>query len=122
MCRLYGGGMEITMKKLLAMLLCAQMLLCGTYAPVHAEESYTDAAAMTDENFFGVWDKDGEKWLAGRSGKLDYESFPALGDVLAYVKDGNYADAKSELLNYMKTRDTLFDMHNYRERYQTAEL
>ena len=122
LCRLYGGGMEITMKKLLAMLLCAQMLLCGTYAPVHAEESYTDAAAMTDEDFFGVWDKDGEKWLAGRSGKLDYESFPALGDVLAYVRDGNYADAKSELLNYMKTRDTLFDMHNYSERYQTAEL
>ena len=90
--------------KMAAMLLALGMLLSMLPAAVSAEAlpGFTDVAAMTDEAFFGVWNRGEEAWAG--AGKLNYSVTDELSGVETCVKNGDYAGAKQELLQYFRTR------------------
>ncbi|MEE1043437.1 MAG: S-layer homology domain-containing protein [Clostridia bacterium] len=57
-----------------------------------------DPQHITDEEFFGVWNKEMGEWDVESC--FDYEKFPGLADVEAAVKAGDYVTAKQELKDY----------------------
>lgn len=78
---------------------------------VLADEAYTDPQIISDENFFGVYDKETETWTT--KGKFDYNYTNATADlskVKAAVMDGDYSLAKTELLNYIRARKQEYTM------------
>lgn len=62
-----------------------------------------DPMKMSDESFFGKWDKSINGWL--ETPILQYESYSELGRVEAYAKKGHYDRAKEALLEYYRSRD-----------------
>ena len=93
-----------------------------TMAAAETGDGLTDSSSMTDEEFFGVWDSAGGKWSASMPGKLNYDGYPGLSEVERYVKEGNYADAKSEFLYYMKNRNFDLKGTNTSYNYEAADL
>ena len=101
---------------LLAIVILMQSILL---LPVHAEE-FTDSSSMTDAEFFGEWDEENGEWKT--KGKLNYTNFPALSEVEHYARLGEYQNAKSEFLYYMKNRPPLLPSSNYSTNYTLANL
>lgn len=60
------------------------------------------ASALTDEQFFGIWNPGLEEWTT--KGKINYDFSDELDDVEDCVKGGRYEDAKAALLEYYRTR------------------
>ena len=75
-------------------------------APDFTAEGYYEfqdaASALTDELFFGIWNNGLGEWTT--KGKLNYGYSDELDRVEECVKGGRYEDAKSELLEYYRTR------------------
>ena len=70
----------------------------GKYPLLH------DPMTMSDEKLFGEWNKSEGKW--DTEPILRYDKFKSeLSGVLSAVKDGNYENAKSELLAYYRLKD-----------------
>ena len=65
--------------------------------------AFTDTSAMSDEEFFGVWDMVSETWKI--EGKLNYDYDPGLAEVERLVKFNSYSLAKDALLQYYKQRN-----------------
>ncbi len=111
------------MKKLLSLII-AVMLLPGIplYAGA-AEPDYsnlTDASSMTDEEFFGEWDDEHSEWSV--KPRLDYLNFPELSVVEEAAKKGEYANAKSIFLHYMKNREIDFEASYNSDNFLFADL
>lgn len=108
------------MKKLVSavLLICLQMTVVPVSA-IAAEESdlselityeqpknwddyYIDSDPMqiSDEEFFGVWDKESEKWVSAPY--FRYDDYPDMESVKEEVQDGDYDAAKDELLKYYR--------------------
>ena len=62
---------------------------------------YGDPGYITDENFFGVWDAASQTWST--PGCFRYADYPAMAEVEAAVKLGDYAAAKTALLSYYRS-------------------
>ena len=111
------------MKKLLSLII-ALMLLPGVPRYIGAEEQdwshLTDASSMTDEEFFGKWNEEYSEWSV--KPKFNYAGFPDMKPVEEAAKKGEYKIAKSELLYYMKNRETLFDSHHSSSNFAFADL
>ena len=72
---------------------------------VKAEEALYDPMIMSDEDFFGVYDKSSGEWT--NKGVFDYSCVNELADMSAIeaaVMDGDYEKAKEEFLTYMRER------------------
>ncbi|MCL2839113.1 MAG: heparinase II/III family protein, partial [Oscillospiraceae bacterium] len=67
------------------------------FPPLH------DPQWITDEDFFGVWNANANRWAVAPM--LRYDLFPALHRVEAAVKAGDYELASIELLAYYRSRD-----------------
>ncbi|MFC3343510.1 heparinase II/III family protein [Paenibacillus abyssi] len=65
-----------------------------------------EPSAMSDCEFFGIWDTQSEFWKM--EGKINYQYCFSLADVEFAVKQGNYETAKAALLAYYQAR------HGYR--------
>ncbi len=80
----------------------------GSEEPDFTAEGYYEfedtASSLTDEQFFGIWNKGSEEWTT--KGKINYDYSDELSGVEACVKAGRYEDAKAELLQYYKTRSS----------------
>ncbi len=59
---------------------------------------YGDPMYISDETMFGVWDETNGEWAT--LPRFRYSQFPAMADVEAEAKKGNYSKAKEELLKY----------------------
>jgi len=69
------------------------------------QEYLQDPMDMSDEDFFGVYDKESATWT--NKGVFDYDCVNELANMSAVksaVMDGNYKCAKEEFLAYMKKR------------------
>ena len=60
-----------------------------------------DPQDITDEEFFGVWNKDAQIWTS--KPYFDYDKYEGLAHVEYAVKEGNYDTAKDELLSYYRS-------------------
>ncbi len=61
----------------------------------------SDPMQISDEEFFGVWDKELEKWTS--KPYFRYDEFPDMLPVKEAVMEGDYARAKDELLIYYQS-------------------
>lgn len=64
---------------------------------------FSDVSEMSDEDFFGVWDAENNKWEV--EGKLNYDYSPDLAEVERLVKLNSYTQAKDALFTYYKNKD-----------------
>ncbi|MBQ4631015.1 MAG: S-layer homology domain-containing protein [Clostridia bacterium] len=72
---------------------------------VKAEDALLDPMDMSDEDFFGVYDKASGEWI--NKGVFDYDCQNELADmseIESAVMDGDYDRAKEEFLTYMRER------------------
>jgi len=59
-----------------------------------------DPMQISDEDFFGVWDKESQKWVS--KPYFRYDEFPDMAKVKEAAQDGDYDLAKEELLTYYR--------------------
>lgn len=100
-------------KRIILLMLCFFMI-CVTIVCDADFEQYTasaqqmqtsifhDGNRMSDEEFFGKWDAQANKWEV--EGKIDYTYASELQYVEDYVKDGDYTNAKEAILHYYRNR------------------
>lgn len=105
-------------RTIIAFVLCVTLLLSlPGGAVMHTladEETYPrleDTSKMSDEDFFGVWSDQSERWTT--VGKLNYDYSEELADVERYVKLGSYDMAKEALLSYYKNRTGIANSKDY---------
>ncbi len=69
---------------------------------------YEDTGMISDEQFFGKYDRDLQQWTV--ESYLDYERVSQLEPVMEAAQRGDYYGAKSELLNYYRDK---FKNHSF---------
>lgn len=91
-------------KKMLVLLLAAVLLTNAAPTEPMADmlPEFTDVAQMTDETFFGVWNRGEQAWTG--KGKIDYSADNELSETEKCVKNSDYQGAKRELLKYLQNR------------------
>ncbi|MCU6712027.1 heparinase II/III family protein [Paenibacillus sp. J5C_2022] len=67
--------------------------------------AFSDTSNMSDEDFFGVWNAAESAWTT--EGKIDYAYNASLSSVENYVKQGDYNNAGTALLNYFVNRTSV---------------
>ncbi|MER6085884.1 heparinase II/III family protein [Streptomyces sp. NPDC001833] len=96
--------MSLTRRHLLRAILAG-----AAAAPLLSVVTATSAAAVTvsteisDAAFFGAWNTTTGTWKT--SPVFDYDGHPAMSSVAAAARAGDYATARTALLQYMGTRD-----------------
>ncbi len=76
---------------------------------VLADEVYKDPQVMSDEEFFGVWDKENETFI--NKGKINYSYSEKLSKTLECVKAGDYDAARIEILEYFRNRQARYTIN-----------
>ncbi len=87
---------------------------------VCADEPYFDPNIMTDEELFGVWDRQDNAFLT--YGKIDYSYSDKLKPTLECVKKGDYEGAKAALLEYFRNRKATYTLDSSKRNVFVANL
>lgn len=128
------------MKKITAYIMSVIIILVGcnicTYATDENEQYYADIIShydndfsdvieeamneyqniLSDEDFFGKWDKESERWI--KEPEFAYDMFTELSAVEDAAKDGDYTAAKEAILKYYKQR---FENDGYERPFKTSD-